>query len=102
MWWPATGGYYVEAIGSCLFHNVSFLSYFLTFTPSMNGFAELPAIRWHPPMQNPGYATADNFALPVLSALSFHLLGTSHKKMSMGQVFQVDIDACVSVGESDI
>ena len=26
-----------------LFNNVSFLSYFLTLTPSMNGFAELPA-----------------------------------------------------------
>ena len=29
MWWPAIGG--------------SFLSYFLILTPSVNGFAELPA-----------------------------------------------------------
>ena len=40
MWWPGIGGYYV---GSCVFNNVSFLSYFLTLTPSVDGFAELPA-----------------------------------------------------------
>ena len=27
----------------CLFNNVSFLSYFLILTSSVNGFAELPA-----------------------------------------------------------
>ena len=27
------------AFGLCLFNNVSFLSYFLTLTPSVNGFA---------------------------------------------------------------
>ena len=43
MWWPAAGGYYVGALGSCLFNYVLFLSYFLTLTPSVNGFAELPA-----------------------------------------------------------
>ena len=43
MWWPAIGGYYVGAMSSCLFNNVSFLSYFLTLTPSVHGFAELPA-----------------------------------------------------------
>ena len=38
------GGYYVEAAwGSCLFNNVSFVSYIITLTPSVNGFAELPA-----------------------------------------------------------
>ena len=37
------GGYYVGAKGSCLFNNVSFLSDFLTLTPSVNGFVELPA-----------------------------------------------------------
>ena len=31
-------------LGSCLFNNVSFLIYFLTLTPPVNGFAELPAI----------------------------------------------------------
>ena len=31
------------ALGSCLFNNMSFLSIFLTLTPSVNGFAELPA-----------------------------------------------------------
>ena len=31
------------ALGSCLFNNVSFLTYFLTLTPSVNDFAELPA-----------------------------------------------------------
>ena len=36
MRWPAIGGYYVGAMGSCLFNN-------LTLTPSVNGFAELPA-----------------------------------------------------------
>ena len=30
-------------LGSCIFNNVSFLSYFLTLTPSVNGFALLPA-----------------------------------------------------------
>ena len=30
-------------MGSCLFNNVSFLSHFLTLTPSVNGFAELSA-----------------------------------------------------------
>ena len=40
----------VEALGSCIFSNVSFLSYFLTLTPPVNGLA--------PPMHNPGYATA--------------------------------------------
>ena len=35
----------MHALGSCLFDNVSFLSYFLTLTPSMNDFAELPATR---------------------------------------------------------
>jgi len=42
MWWPATGRYYVEAIGSSLFNNVSFLSYFVSLMPSVNGLAELP------------------------------------------------------------
>ena len=28
----------------CVSNNVSFLSYFLTFTPCVNGFAELPAL----------------------------------------------------------
>ena len=46
MWWPAIGGYYAGALGSCLFNNVSFLSCFLTLTPSVNGFVngftELP------------------------------------------------------------
>ena len=32
-----------RALDSCIFYNVSFLSYFLTLTPSVNGFAELPA-----------------------------------------------------------
>ena len=34
------------ALGSRLFNNMSFLSYFLTLslTPSVNGFAELPTI----------------------------------------------------------
>ena len=27
-------------MGLCIFTNVSFLSYFLSFTPSVNGFAE--------------------------------------------------------------
>ena len=36
------GGCYVEATGSCLFNNVSILSHFLTLTPSVNGFPELP------------------------------------------------------------
>ena len=31
------------ALGSCLFNNVSYLSYFLILMPSVNGFAELPA-----------------------------------------------------------
>ena len=44
MWWPFVDGYYEGAIGSCLFNDVLFLSYFLTLTPSVNGFAELPAI----------------------------------------------------------
>ena len=43
MWWPAIGGYYVGAMGSCLFNNVSLLSYFLNVMPPVNGFAELPA-----------------------------------------------------------
>ena len=30
-------------MGSCLFNNVSFLSYFLPLTFSVNGFVELPA-----------------------------------------------------------
>ena len=30
-------------MGSCLFNNVSFLSYFLNLTPSVYGFTELPA-----------------------------------------------------------
>ena len=38
------GGYYAEAAwGLCLFNNVSFVSYIITLTPSVNGFAELPA-----------------------------------------------------------
>ena len=44
MWWPAIGLCYGGALGSCLFNKVSFLSYFLTLTPSVNDFAELPAI----------------------------------------------------------
>ena len=67
--WLAVGYCYVGALGSCLFNNVSFLSYFLTLTPSVNGFAELPVQQsimsigclifgWPPPMPNPGYATA--------------------------------------------
>ena len=32
-----------RSFGSCLFNNVSFLSYFLILTPSVIGFAELPA-----------------------------------------------------------
>ena len=43
MWWPAIGLCYVGALVSCLFNNVSFLSYFLTLTPPVNGSAELPA-----------------------------------------------------------
>ena len=39
MWWPALGGYYVGALGSCLFNNVSLLSYFIMLTPSVNGSA---------------------------------------------------------------
>ena len=31
------------AMGSCLFNNVSFLSYFLTLKPYVKGFAELIA-----------------------------------------------------------
>ena len=30
-------------MGSCLFSDVSFSSYFPTLTPSVNGFGELPA-----------------------------------------------------------
>ena len=41
MWWPAIGGYYVETMGSCLYNNVSFLSYFLNLALSVNDFAEL-------------------------------------------------------------
>ena len=41
MWWPAIGGYYVGAMGLCLFNTVSSLSYFLTLRPSVNSFAEL-------------------------------------------------------------
>ena len=44
MLWPAVGGNYVGALDSFLFNNVSFHSYFLTLTPSVDGFAELPAI----------------------------------------------------------
>ena len=40
MWWPAVGWCYAEAFGSCLFNNVSFSSYFLILTPSVNGIAE--------------------------------------------------------------
>ena len=46
MWWPAIGGYFRGAMGSCPFNNVSFLSFFLyvlTLTLSLNGFAEMPA-----------------------------------------------------------
>ena len=32
-----------RALGSCLYNNVSFFSYFLILTPSVNGLAELPA-----------------------------------------------------------
>ena len=42
MWWQAIRGYYIGAMGSCLFNNVSFLSYFLTLTPSVIFFAEIP------------------------------------------------------------
>ena len=34
---------YIENLGSCLFDNVSFLSYFVTLAPSVKGFAEPPA-----------------------------------------------------------
>ena len=34
---------YVGALGSRPFNNVSFLSYFLTLTPSVNGLVERPA-----------------------------------------------------------
>ena len=34
---------YVGALGSYLFNDVSFHSYFVTLTPSVNGFAEQPA-----------------------------------------------------------
>ena len=44
MSWLAIGRYYVGAMDSCLFNTVSFRSYFLTLTPSMNGFAVLPVI----------------------------------------------------------
>ena len=43
MWWPAICGYYVGAMGSCLFNNMSFISYFLMLIPSVNGFVELSA-----------------------------------------------------------
>ena len=43
MWWPAVGGYYVRALCSYLFDNVSFLSYFLTLTLPVIGFAILQA-----------------------------------------------------------
>ena len=43
MWWSAISGYYAGVLGSCLLNNVSFLSYFLILTPSVNCFAELPA-----------------------------------------------------------
>ena len=41
MWWPAIGGYYV--MGSFLFNNVSFFSFFVILAPSLNNFAELSA-----------------------------------------------------------
>ena len=80
----------------------------------MNGFAELPVnVLSDGPLQCKilaaplpttlfRYCFVPIIIRPMLSALSLNLLGTFHKKMSMGQVFQVDIDACVSVGESDI
>ena len=37
------GGYYVGAMDSYLFNNVSLLSFFLILTRSVNAFAELPA-----------------------------------------------------------
>ena len=37
----AIGGYCVRTMGSCLFNSVSFLSYCLTLTPSVNGFVGL-------------------------------------------------------------
>ena len=40
-WWLAIGWCYVGAFGSCLFNNVSFLSYFLTLTPSVNGHCHI-------------------------------------------------------------
>ena len=43
MWWPAVGRCYVGVLGSCLFNNVLFLSYFLTVMPFVNCFIELPA-----------------------------------------------------------
>ena len=33
----------IGALGSCHLNSVSFLSYFLTLTPPVNGFAELQA-----------------------------------------------------------
>ena len=39
----AIGGYYVGAMGLCLFNNESFLLYFLTLTPFEKCFGELPA-----------------------------------------------------------
>ena len=37
------GGYYVGAMDSYLFNNVSLLSFFQILTRSVNAFAELPA-----------------------------------------------------------
>ena len=43
MWWPTIGKHYLGDLGASPFNSVSFFSYFLTLTPSVNGFAELPA-----------------------------------------------------------
>ena len=43
MSWLAIGGHHIGTMDSCLFVNVSFLSYTLTLPTSMNGYAELTA-----------------------------------------------------------